>query len=471
MALLLGLDDEHREEGLWWLPDRVDHPVSGVLVHDPDDGASLKLMGTLSELNQEAFAGVGESYPVVHGITKSGRAITLVSALRQQLQINAPGIPNETVLAEAVLIGGHFEDRAQRAFTESWVRFDEIEAWLDHRPFHLELHDRRTMALTVAAPGETVLATTADFDVLSSSSFKTEAREVRSTRFAATVESMVGVRSAEPQSLGWHLERLNQLETLASLCFGRRLPRRSVRVLAPLGSEDSGEPDSVKVDVLARFFRDQRRGRTKRQNSPLLTLPNLMEGGGDPIGRWLSLYDQLRPVMDLFFRAIDDRTTFSEVTFQLTAQALEVYDRLSHPGGLVETADYEAVRGALLAAIPSDAPPALRDKLKGVLEFGNEYNLRQRVRRVVDGLKSDLGATPLGIDKGFVDRMVATRNYYTHFSPGLRSKIWKSSDVYRGAQRLNGLLIVLLLSELGVAPTRVLERLQAHQRFSSFLKS
>lgn len=468
MALLLGVDDEHREEGLWWLPNRVNHPVSGVLVHDPDDGASLKLMGTLSELNQEAFAGVGETYPVVHGITKTGRAITLVSALRQQLQINAPGIPNETVLAEAVLIGGHFEDRAERAFTESWVRFDGMEDWLDHRPFHL---DPRTMALAIRTPGETVLAMTVDLKVLSSSIFKTEERELRSTRFAATVESMVGVRSAEPQTLGWHLERLNQLETLASLCFGRRLPRRSVRVLAPSGSADPGELSSVEVDVLARFFRDRRRGRTKRHNSPLLTLPNLMEGGGDPIGRWLSLYDQLRPVMDLFFRAIDDRTTFSEVTFQLTAQALEVYDRLSHPGGLVEAADYDAVRDALLAAIPSDAPPALRDKLKGMLEFGNEYNLRQRVRRLVDGLKSDLGPTPLGIDKGFVDRMVATRNYYTHFSPGLRSKIWKSSDVYRGAQRLNGLLIVLLLSELGVAPTKVLERLQAHQGFSSFLKS
>ncbi len=44
------MDEKFQYEGYWWLPGASDNRVPGILRFDPDEGASLDLMGSLKGL-------------------------------------------------------------------------------------------------------------------------------------------------------------------------------------------------------------------------------------------------------------------------------------------------------------------------------------------------------------------------------------------------------------------------------------
>ncbi len=52
--------------------------------------------------------------------------------------------------------------------------------------------------------------------------------------------------------------------------------------------------------------------------------------------------------------------------------------------------------------------------------------------------------------EAFVDGVVNTRNYLTHYDEESRAKAWADADLFYSNQRLRVLLCILLLRELGL---------------------
>src|SRR5438270_13927497 len=85
----------------------------------------------------------------------------------------------------------------------------------------------------------------------------------------------------------------------------------------------------------------------------------------------------------------------------------------------MEDAD-AAIRDLLIAAIPPTSPPGLRDKLRIVLKYANQYSLRKRLDSLLNELGTDSRKKIAPFPPLFIEKIVNTRNYLTHYDPELR---------------------------------------------------
>jgi len=131
----------------------------------------------------------------------------------------------------------------------------------------------------------------------------------------------------------------------------------------------------------------------------------------------------------------------------------------------VEPDEYEMVVTPMKNAIPSRTPAALRDKLKAILKWGNEYSMRKRLGEVLQTLSDSAFALISKTPRSeFVEIVVNARNYWTHHPIDAEGAPLKGSDLHRMNQRLKVLLHLLLLKEVGVDEALLVRRIRAHRR-------
>jgi len=179
--------------------------------------------------------------------------------------------------------------------------------------------------------------------------------------------------------------------------------------------------------------------------------------------RFSLLGDDASRVVENWFKRRDDFKIAAELVslcwlgagmltpfdFVALAQAAEGLDRRLHPGSdtYMSEPDYEQVACTLISAIPS-VPSALRQSLKKRLQFGNQFSLRRRLRRlrllVPDEVRTE---TPIG-HTGWVDDIVNLRNDLTHRPLGYREP---DGQLYiNSSARLSLLMQSVMLATVGV---------------------
>ena len=112
----------------------------------------------------------------------------------------------------------------------------------------------------------------------------------------------------------------------------------------------------------------------------------------------------------------------------------------------------------------------MRDKLEGLLAYSNEPSLRQRLKALLKEVRERLGEVPAGFDKAFVERLVETRNYYTHFSARTEKNILQGADMHYAIRRIVLLLIVLQFLRIGLDPAVVRSAIDKNLEFKKLWK-
>lgn len=466
MAAPLGLHDSFTEEGFWWIEGREEQKVGGTLTFDPDDGARLSLLGTLDDViaaMRSTLRGGGDS-TVIYGVTKKGKPITLLDALNINRQMHMPGITHETWSSNLLVIGLHLESEDAEIFPKSYFRFDSIEEWLGHRPFSMTFNDaEKCVTVKAHKPREEPFADHDDFKVTSVGSLYTN--NTPDTRYTIDVISQFGVTPATPKSLNWHLIRAVRLQELASLCTGYYLPLTAFELRGP---DHKVGPDMVRpseAHVYTRMMHPEAE-KPNRRDPPILTGPELVAHNSQALQHWFDQYELFSPAINLFFTITGQRDMFVNVRFLLAIQALEVFHRRTSGETVMPAADFLAFADMMVKAIPASAIPRMKEKLKGTYQFLNEPSLGQRLKSIVADLSASFGTAPPAFTKGYLRKLVATRNYYTHFSQELENQTLDGGGLYWASRRIVLLLTLLFLQRLGLTGADLTPLLARHQEFS-----
>jgi hypothetical protein len=158
---------------------------------------------------------------------------------------------------------------------------------------------------------------------------------------------------------------------------------------------------------------------------------------------------------------------FTNIRLLLAIQALEVFHRRTTSDGIMSEKEFATFYDKLEKATPDPGNKAMKEKLLGTCRYLNELSLGQRLRAIVAGLTVSFGHTPPAFSKRNIRKLVDTRNYYTHFSEELQSKILKGGgDMYWASRRIILLLSLLFLQRLGVAACDLARLLDRHEEFS-----
>ncbi len=406
--------------------------------------------------------GANEEREVIHGFTTTGKPVTLLETFVVSNRMSFPGIATETWRVRTIAIGAHFSSANEALFNRSWVRFDGIAQWLAYDPF-AETHffDPFYTELTVRKPQRVQLGTIPGAKLYTDSHIRSS--RDGDERWTSTSEAMIGIDADEPHTLNWHFAAASNLRSLAELLYGRPLHLTKLKVELPAEPKAEGYPPYAEVEIYAQMIGgDDKLPPVSRP--PMLTAPALLEAAPNALADWFAQYETLSAALHLLSTVASDRRMFINVRFVLAAQAVETFHREACPGTIVPADEHAAIVTALTAAIPPDTLKAMRDKLKGMLEWTNEPSLRYRLRALIAFARDGRGGVMPAYGKSFIDAVVATRNHETHHGDK-PSNLLTGADMHWAIRRLVVLLTVLFLRRLGLPSDAINVVVAGHQEF------
>lgn len=462
-----GLNDSFTEEGFWWLEGNKENEVAGTLTFDPEAGPILRLLGMLRDvvtsLNASLKGDDGGMF-TIHGVTKKGKRVTLLRAFSTNRQLNMPGIANEEWHANLLLVGWHVSRSDEPIFSKSYIRFQEIERWLEHKPFKDSFNpDEKTVTLVATKPREVSFAKHDDFEVTTVGSLYSN--NDPQTRFTVDVYSQMGIAPASPQSLDWHFARATRLQELAALCAGYYLPLLSLELRGPEEELGGGGSRPSEVHVYARMQHPEG-DKWRKHDAPIVSGPELVAFNPSALKAWFDQYELFGPAIAMFFTITGQRQMFTNIRFILAIQALEVFHRRTSEETVMHEADFPGFHDELVKSIPASAPVRMKERLERSYQFVNELSLNQRLKAIIKDVTEAFGTKPPAFNKAFLKKLVDTRNYYTHFSTELEAAKLDGAGMYWASRRIILLLTVLFLMRLGVAAKDIGPLLKRHREFA-----
>lgn len=118
----------------------------------------------------------------------------------------------------------------------------------------------------------------------------------------------------------------------------------------------------------------------------------------------------------------------------------------------------------MVKAIPLTVSEGFRDSLKGKLHYLNEFSLRKRLKEILESC-GKLTTRLINNEVEFIEDIVNTRNYLTHFDKKLETKAKKGKDLYKLAQNMRFFLEICLLKELGITDTTIGDLISRNQKY------
>jgi hypothetical protein len=162
---------------------------------------------------------------------------------------------------------------------------------------------------------------------------------------------------------------------------------------------------------------------------------------------WFNKEKRLKHVYDLYFAILYNPRLYLEHRFLSAAQALETYHRRTMKNNQIDNKEHKKRVKKILKAVA----PEYKDWLEQKLEYSNEPSLRRRLREIILA-----NAEPMKLvikdEKGFIQKVLDTRNYLTHYNPKLEGAAAKDNELYEITEKLRRMIEICFLKELGFDP-------------------
>ena len=161
-----------------------------------------------------------------------------------------------------------------------------------------------------------------------------------------------------------------------------------------------------------------------RQHDMLFGFGKIQSDVQEKIKNWMEAYEKVAPALDLYFLAKMGMQTYLEARFLALAQGLEAYHRRTSDEKRIDEAEFDE----LVENLVNQCPEEHREWLSRELKYGNEVNLRKRLRGIINSFKEVIGNRAKR--ENLINRIVNTRNYLTHYDLSLESKAAKDEELW-----------------------------------------
>ena len=184
------------------------------------------------------------------------------------------------------------------------------------------------------------------------------------------------------------------------------------------------------------------------------TLEDIKKNFTKVIDNWFKKHEDLESFYYLYFINLSNVNKYSEGTLIAFTQALETYLRKTQKKDkYLPDTEYEIIFENMEKCLSEQKiSNSHKQSLRSRIKYGNEYSLRKRLLELLNKtIKFDIikKITNNKIDR-FVNEIVDTRNYYTHYSEELEKNAKKDKDLLILNEKLKILIEFCFLIELGL---------------------
>ena len=446
-------------EGIWWLPESVDNKVAGRLQFSKTEGLILNLIGTL---NPTFGFNETNKYPLVHGLTQTGKSFTLQNVFETGLHIGLPGFNSQTLDATIAFSGAHFDSLDQIKFDMMHVEYNHLGKWVDTSGLSYSIFDEdgnfERLEANYAYPEEVT-------------AYLTDVKITPTYTFNINIPAMHPVEELQlKQKIYLKVEADNalSLETAMRrfilpfrnlLTFATNSPN-FITKLTGFFSNNQGTKSDESTESSINIFFQENNSSTVSKASPLFTLKDVKNDFSDLLQKWFTIADELDSVCNLFFGVLYSDQMYSEHKFASFVHAAESYHRHRFKNEVLPKAEHKQMVKEIVDQVLEKHQAWLKEKLA----YSNETRFRDRIRDLIDFAGAVIDPL-IGDKEDFVSSVANTRNYNTHYDIRLKDRALRDADLYWLSQTLSFLVQICLLRELGFSAERCVDIFANNQEY------
>lgn len=432
-------------KGLWWLPDNKEKTVSGTLKFNPEDGPRLELIGSFNELLELSAQLPPE---IILGITSNGKKITLYGYQGKSDQISWPGLPTTTIKPRVIFVGYHFSKKERICFDNLSINYSYLEDWFFANPFSIKFDLPKEYTLKYQYP-KPAIAEIGEFKVSIESNLNVNYKKRDDIQIKHSV--FVKAASTEKCHFSDFMDFFYKIRNFISL--GVKRPIYPVAITAKTDKNIFVMSDGTKVyPQIEIYFKLSNREIQKKTITPfdmLYSFKDIEHQFESFLKNWIQISNYLKPVHDLYFGTLYNPRMYIEDKFINSIQALEIYHRRKFPESFAinPKQSTEIVKKAI-EVVPNEYKNHFQQKLN----YAHEHVLRSRLAEIIqinkDIIKSFI--RPSRERKSFIQKVVITRNFLTHYDKSLEKRAAKGEELYWVTQKLKIIIEIILLKEIGI---------------------
>lgn len=451
-------------EGIWWLPDDHEYKISGSLEFKAGHSITLRLSGIFRYKK-----GVYLKPEIILGRTKNNEKITLFETIetnwhRNFLSHEEPPetelLGDSTFVSNYVFVGEHFTNKDRINFHSIYISFTYLEQWLSPKaPLSLEFIEDGNVVKFKHLENYNIYINAINSTLSIHDSLGSDGD--RWTNLNLTHISYLKITPENIKELEWHMKLVYNIENLLTLLIGSPV---YAKALIAEGDEiqqfkERGISKRTEIKIYSilpdpkirpeKYLWDMRSTFPKLVNYQNKDYLNII------INNWFDKQALLQPVCELFFSNYYNPSMYPHVCFLSLLQALEAFHRRIYGGKYLSDNEYKPICDTIVNAIPSSIEDSFRESLRNKIIYGNEFSLRKRLLEFTKTKKVSWFELTIGKDKKLVSKIVATRNYLTHYDDKSKKGIFEYGDILHMNEKLNALLSILLLEQIDT-PTEIL---------------
>lgn len=445
--------------GEWWLPGKPEEKVSGIIEYD-SDSIILSTLGSVFGGDVPPFYSIREDHPnpiIINGLSHDGELITLLNCLEVASGWSTAGGTGTIRYSPKYLIRGeNFSSLQDMTFESCFVNYSLLEEWVGKRAFETEFitENERIIGQRAAYSSED------SFDIVLPSIATRLILKHRTSNKGGDWFRTLGWEHAawvkfapdERRDFVWYRTNIFRFRNLLSLFIG--VP---IRMIAIELYQEAPRADTDYKPQVNLYFNQQRSGEERNVHpyNFIVRLRDILEELPSIVDSWFLKCDELQTVYEIFFATLYAENLYAHLHFLSLTQALETFHRSTRGGTYLPDADYERIRKSVVEAIPDATPSDLKASLKSRLKYGNEYAQRKRFNHLFHELEPACVKLVTDDSLAFVNSVVDTRNYLTHYTNELKANALDGAELYNANTRLRTLLIILLLKEIGISEQKI----------------
>ena len=434
-------------KGQWWLPNKHEEVLSGVLRYSHNDGASLELIGSFRDSEETLKI----SRPlVILGTSSNGKDISLHGCFLIQARKSYPGFSTSLYFVSTVFVGVHFSKTEDSRFRIINVRFSHFDEWVNISGFtfprskdedeDIIIKYRRPGDIRVDIGGDYIIAMTT---IVTTPSFTRVQKK-------ANVEQqwIVRIETEHENSLEIFYSVIRHLQNF--LCLAIREP---VHVLNIQGETEINKIQGTNYcPPIGIFYKSPYISEVSESFlglDMLFTYQDISADFESLLRNWFEKADLLKPICELYFGMLYNPHLYLENQFLSLIQAAEAFHRRIFGGRYLPKSEYKKLIFTPLVNKIPDVNRDLQESLKSKLGYGNEYSLKTRLSELLSN-SGDIVPQLLGNRKVFIDKTVNTRNYFTHYDKKLYKRAARGTELVSLIKKLRILLEVCLITQIGL---------------------
>ncbi|MBV6505131.1 MAG: hypothetical protein ILNGONEN_00689 [Syntrophorhabdaceae bacterium] len=441
--------------GLWWLPSEESNQIAGNLTFSNHNGFQLKLIGAFDEVFDGTSKTIGsedfsKSYPLILGITHTGKKVTLQDCRATGRQITMPGFESPTYSPHLAYFGIHASDLNALQFHKIDVGFNFLNDWVAESGFkviitHNQNSEPEKYQLEYSFLDEIkVTAATCTFSIQRTLNTKGSILRGISTE---EVQS-IGIESLEPLSIEeWNAKYVAHLQNLLTLATFRSNSLIDVYAYKKNHTINlrNGRTQEIPVQIVFHTF-EHESGPIKDllPHEMLFSLKDVELNLGEILGNWFRMCITLKGVFDLFFILQHSPEMYLQNQFLNIVLAMEGYHR---------------------GAIDKNGKKLFENReLRSKKLIHNKVSLKTRI---LDLLKYiDQIVSKLVPDKElFAKRVARYRNQLAHQLTDQEPEISSSSELFWITQAMMYILRACFLKDIGIPESTCSQLFSRNQKY------